>query len=203
MSRFWSSYEYPFNKNHVCPQGIYKTSAPGFCRVVTTPKFLCYLTFELFLTKWLSQNFYLLHLGKKGMGGGLVALRCFLNLKKNEIELLISNQMSPIWSLYEHPFRKTHICHQGLTYNARPPVPGGLCRHRSLVLWPLNYLRKNGCLKICIAWVWGKKGVGGLVALPSLLNLKKWNRTYNFHSIELSEFYLRIPSIRTIYAPWA
>jgi hypothetical protein len=34
------------------------------------PHSFYYLMFELFLTKWLSQNFYQMGLGKKGGGGG-------------------------------------------------------------------------------------------------------------------------------------
>ena len=54
---------------------------PGPLEVVLTFEF-GYLTFELVLTKWLSQNFYLMHLGKKGVGGGAAALGSLLTLKK-------------------------------------------------------------------------------------------------------------------------
>ena len=149
------------------------------------------------ISKFLSAAF-----GKKGMGGeGLVALRYFLNLRKKRNRNFNFQSNEPYLKFIWASLPQNSYLPPGL--NLQRPPTGGLCRHRSLVLWTLNYLRKNGCLKICIAWVWGKKGVGGLVALPSLLNLKKWNRTYNFYSIELSEFYFRIPSIRTIYAPWA
>jgi hypothetical protein len=46
-------------------------------------------------------------------------------------------------------------------------------------------------------------GWGGIVALESLLTLKKQIRTFNFQSNEPSEVYTSISSIRIIYAPRA
>ena len=67
MSPLYSLYAYPFYKNHICPQGV-NNAFPQAQGAMSTPNF-CYLSFELFLTKWVCQNFYLMHLGKEGRGG--------------------------------------------------------------------------------------------------------------------------------------
>ena len=85
---------------------------------------------------------------KKGMKGRLVTLWSLLTLK-SELELLISNQMSPFWSLYDHFFHRNHICPKGITYKAYPPDPEDLFKHRSffymifklfLTEWNLKFL---------------------------------------------------------------
>ena len=42
-----------------------------------------------------------MYLGKKGVEGGLIALRSLL---KRVLELSIHNKKSPLWSLYDNPF---------------------------------------------------------------------------------------------------
>ena len=55
-------------------------------------------------------------LGKKELGG-LVALRFLLTLKR-ELEVSISNQMSPLQRLYEHLFHMKRIFPHSITNNA-------------------------------------------------------------------------------------
>ena len=70
----------PYNKPYL-PQGQnlqnYSRALVGLC----WPLFF-YLIFKLVWTKWLSQNFEQVHLGKKRSSGGQVALRLLLTLKK-------------------------------------------------------------------------------------------------------------------------
>ena len=40
--------------------------------------------------------------------------------------------MRTLSSLYEHPFHKSHLCPQGITYNACPRALGGLCQPRNI-----------------------------------------------------------------------
>ena len=57
--------------------------SPGDCGGVSHPqRHICY-GFRLCGTKWLSQNFDLLTLGKMSVGGGLGALQFFWLLKKS------------------------------------------------------------------------------------------------------------------------
>ena len=48
---------------------------------------ICYLIFELFLTKWLSENFDWMHLDKIVLGEGLVCLQSLLMLKKEPMSV--------------------------------------------------------------------------------------------------------------------
>jgi hypothetical protein len=51
---------------------------------------------------------------RRGGWEGLVALRSF-SLWENKLQLLISIQMHPLWSLYEYTFHKNHKCPQSNT----------------------------------------------------------------------------------------
>ena len=99
----------------------------------STHEIFFYLNFELFLTKWLSQNFIGFIWKKKGVGRGascptplrgkpalpLSPFRQIHPVKlKIELELSISNQMSPLQSLYKHLFHKNYTCPQSIAYNA-------------------------------------------------------------------------------------
>ena len=63
------------------PQGIAYNAYPWVLVGCVDTGVFCYQNFELFLTKCLSQNFHLMHLGLRG-GGGIVTLQSLLNLKK-------------------------------------------------------------------------------------------------------------------------
>ena len=55
-------------------------------------------------------------------GGRVDALRSLL---KSELELMFSTQMSPLWSLYHHPFHKNHIYPPGHNLQAYVQALGG------------------------------------------------------------------------------
>ena len=93
--------------------------------------------FELFLTKWLSKNFNQIGLGEN-IEGGELPFDLFW-LLKSELELSISNQMSPVSSLNEHSFYENHKCPQGITYNACPRALGGYIDLGVFVIWSVNH----------------------------------------------------------------
>ena len=129
---------------------------------MSKPEFLLSSLLIFFLTKWLSENFYLVHLGKKGVGGGYLPSDLFW-LWRSELELSLSKQMSPLWNLYEHPFHKNHIYHQGITHNACLRAPGGFADTGIFLLsdsWPIfNKISKF------LSHTFGKKGRGGRLAV--------------------------------------
>jgi len=70
----------------------------------------------------------------------------------------------------------------------------------------LNYFDKNGYLKVLIGYIWEKEGVGVLLALQSLLTLKKGIRTFNFQYFQSDEHPPNLyghSSIETLYCPRA
>ena len=101
-------------------------------------------------------------------------------LLKRELELSTSNQMSPLWSLYEHPFYKNHIYPQVITYNACPQAPGGFCWPRSFCGLIFEPFFTNGCLNFLLDVFVGKSVWRGLVAFRPLLTLYKGIRTFEF-----------------------
>jgi len=50
---------------------------------------------------------------------------------------------------------------------------GGHIISIDIVIRPFNYAESNGCYKSLTGPPWGKRGLGGLVALQSFLSLKK------------------------------
>ena len=179
----WTSTFY-FQSNEPSLKFISNQMGPGgLCR----PRSFCYMIIELFLTKWVPQNFYRVHSGKKGVEGGPLPSDRF-RLLKSELELSISNWLSPLSSLYEHCFYKNLICPHGITYNA---CPGGLCRPPEFWLYDLWTIFNQMATTKFYPMYLGKKGVGGLVALQSLLTLKKWTKTLNFQSNEPSLKFIR------------
>ena len=139
MNPLRSLYEHPFHKNYTCSQSITYDACPlalGGRRLMS----FSYLNFELFLKKWLSQNFMGFIWRKKGMGSGAscptphrgkpaLPLSPFPQTHpvklRIELELSISNQMSPLQSLYEHLFHKNYTCPQSIAHNACSQVLGG------------------------------------------------------------------------------
>ena len=103
------------------------------------------------LNKMCISNFYLMYWGKKGVVGGGGYLRSDLFwLWKSKLEILISNQKSPFWSLYKHPFYKNHVCPQDINYNACPRALGALSTLEFLlyVLWIIsNKMATSKCLR--------------------------------------------------------
>ena len=152
MSPLPSYYERPYHKNPIYPQSITYNACPRPWGVAQISEFFL---FEQFLTKWLSQNVYRMSFGGKGRGGVICPPISFDSY--SELELSVSDQMSPLWSLYEHPFHKNHIYPMDITYNAFPLALGDCVVKGIFVIWPLNYLKKNVYLKICIWWVWGTR----------------------------------------------
>ena len=80
--------------------------SPGDCGGVSQPKRHSYYVFWLCWTKWLSQNFDPLTLGKKmSVGGGLGALQFFWSLKKGtrtfnfQLEWALSQHFRTTWSI--------------------------------------------------------------------------------------------------------
>ena len=69
--------------------------SPRDCGGVSQPQRHSYFVFRLCWTKWPSQKFDPLTLGKMSVRGGLDALQLFRHLKMT-LELLISVRMSPL-----------------------------------------------------------------------------------------------------------
>ena len=106
------------------------------------------------------SKFYWMGLRKKRVEG-LVALGSILTLKSSsisEIEFSVSNQMSPLWGLWEYLFHKDHVTPFDTTYNVCTRALGGCVDTGVFVIWPSNYSKKNG--EICVGLAW-KKGVWG------------------------------------------
>ena len=68
--------------------------------------------------------------------------------------------MSPLQSLYPHPFHLNLICPGGITYNPCPEGCGGDVIFKYIITGPINYAEQNGYLKIFIGCVWGNDGRG-------------------------------------------
>ena len=102
-----------------------------------------------------------------------------IRLLKRELEISVSNEMSPLWSFCNHPFHKNVICPKGITYNTCPDAPGGfvdpgvcyLIFELCLTKWPSQNFHRI---------YWEEKCVMGLVALQSLLSLEKGTRNFDF-----------------------
>ena len=109
---------------------------------------LYYLMFELVLTKCISQYFYLVYLGKKGVGGQFPSDLFWVF--ESELKVSISNQMSRLYCLYEHPFYKNHICPKGIAYNTCPWAVG-FCQPRNFyyLMYDL-FLNKVAVTKILL-----------------------------------------------------
>ena len=185
MSRLRSSYDHPLHKAFYTSGHNLKHLLPGsgwFCRPWS---FLLFDIWTIFNKSYL-KIFYWIGFGEKGLGG-LVALGSLLTLE-SELELSIPNQMSLLRSLYGHnaPMPPEHNL-QSLSW-----ALGRWFDTRVFLIWPLNYFKQNGYLKIVIVWVWGNKGLETLVALRSLLTLQNWTRTFSFQSHE--------PSLKYIWA---
>ena len=128
----------------------------------------CYIIFGLFWAQWLSQTSDWIHLRKRGPRRQCCPL--IILTFKLELELSISNQMSLLQSLCNHPLQQNHIHPWGITYNPWPQALQGFGNLRGIVIWYIDYLEQMAITKF-----WsdscGERG-HGLFALWSLLTLK-------------------------------
>ena len=101
-------------------------------------------------------------------------------LLKRELELSISNRMSPQWNLYDHSFHTKPYLPRGIIYITCPRVLWGF----ELLLYDLwSSFDEVEILKIQSNAFEEKTvggGGGGLVAIRSLLTLKKGSSSIDF-----------------------
>ena len=95
-------------------------------------------------------------------------------LLNRELEVLISNQMSLVQCLYDHPFHKKLKLTIGNLNNLQylPPGAGDLVRSGGLITGFLDYFEQNGFRKNFIRCNFGKDGGVELVAFRSLSTFK-------------------------------
>ena len=172
MSPLQSIYYNIFYKNVICHQGIAYNPCPESCRergcLLHRHNFwtLQLRWKKIYLKFWLEV---LREMVSVEEGRGIVALKS-LWLLKRALKLPISDQMSPIWNLYDCPFHKDLKFPHGITYNPIPRTLWGLCQpqshyYMSFGLFWTKYLFHNFSQMSLV-----KKGVVGEVGgiMPSI-----------------------------------
>ena len=106
MSPLRSLYEHPFDKP---PEHNLRRLPPDPGGLRRLQSFFFNMIFELFKKNAYIKFLFEMYLEKKGVGEGASCTSISFLLLKSELELSISKQITPILSLYEHPFYKNHI----------------------------------------------------------------------------------------------
>ena len=102
-----------------------------------------------------------------GGGRGLSILPSFW-ISERAQKLLISNPISPLRCLYDHPFYINLILPQDIPYN----LCSEGCKRNVILKYkvsgPFYYVEQNYYLKIWIGCVWGNSGHGRGVSYPPI-----------------------------------
>ena len=111
-------------------------------------------------------------LGENRTWEGTAGLRKIWLLKM-ALQLPIFNPMSPLRSVYYHPFYKNLKCPRDIPYNPCPEEYEGVLILKDIISGLLNYVRQNNYLEILTGSVWGNDGRGGWLPSNHFWLLKK------------------------------